>query len=167
MSSKCFQWGLSTFPLNPLQNPRNLQIPFARFMQQRQWLDQNPQKFQAFILGVCHEFHRDDWEGLGHVTQIEKGKHGVSVAADKSSFGVVGGLEIIEAARTSELDMMIVGVVETNLSMGFAGHLAAGFDAAGFLDWDNDLWSVLFYHLDTPIQLNKNGYLTSSSHDFV
>ena len=25
---------------------------------------------------------------------------------------------------------------------------------AGFLDWDNDLWSVLFYHLDTPNQLD-------------
>ena len=95
--------------------------------------------------------HRDDWEGLGHVTHIAKGKYGVSVAADESchslvdakriitgnladviniklaKVGVVGGLEIIEEARTSGLDPMIAGMVETRLAMGFTGHLAAGF----------------------------------------
>lgn len=94
--------------------------------------------------------HRDDWEGLGHVTQIAKSKYGVSVAADEScrsladvkeivkreladviniklaKVGVLGALEIIEFAKASGLDLMIGGMVETRLAMGFAGHLAAG-----------------------------------------
>lgn len=93
---------------------------------------------------------RDDWEGLGHVTHIAKNKYGVSVAADEScrslvdvkkivqgnlvdviniklaKVGVVGALEIIEIARASGLHLMIGGMVETRLAMGFAGHLAAG-----------------------------------------
>ncbi|KAJ6970084.1 LOW QUALITY PROTEIN: hypothetical protein NC653_034609 [Populus alba x Populus x berolinensis] len=95
--------------------------------------------------------HRDDWEGLGHFTHIVKGKYGVCVAADESchnlvdakiiitgnladvvniklaKVGIVGGLEIIVEARTSGLDLMIGGMVETRLAMGFTGHLAAGF----------------------------------------
>uniref|UniRef100_A0A2N9I0S8 Dipeptide epimerase n=1 Tax=Fagus sylvatica TaxID=28930 RepID=A0A2N9I0S8_FAGSY len=94
--------------------------------------------------------HRDDWEGLGHVTQIAKDKYGVSVAADEScrsladvkkivhgnladviniklaKVGVMGALEIIEVVRASGLELMIGGMVETRLAMGFAGHLAAG-----------------------------------------
>lgn len=93
---------------------------------------------------------RDDWEGLGYVSQIARDKYGVSVAADEScrsiadvekivegnladainiklaKFGVVGALEIIEKARVSGLKLMIGGMVETRLAMGFAGHLAAG-----------------------------------------
>ncbi|KAI3515673.1 hypothetical protein L1887_14575 [Cichorium endivia] len=94
--------------------------------------------------------HRDDWEGLGHVTRVAKTKYGVSVAADKScrsladvkeiikhqladviniklaKVGVLGALEIIDLAKASGLDLMIGGMVETRLAMGFAGHLAAG-----------------------------------------
>lgn len=94
--------------------------------------------------------HRDDWQGLGHVTRIAKDKFGVSVAADEScrslddvikivegnlanviniklaKSGVLGALEIIDMARKSGLDLMIGGMVETRLAMGFAGHLAAG-----------------------------------------
>ena len=94
--------------------------------------------------------HRDDWEGLGYVTCIAKERYGVSVAADEScrsivdvkkiaeqslanvinikltKVGVVGALEIIEVARASGLDLMIGGMVETRLAMGFSGHLAAG-----------------------------------------
>lgn len=94
--------------------------------------------------------HRDDWEGLGYVTHIARDKYGVSVAADEScrslvdakkivqgnlvdviniklaKFGVVGALEIIEMARASGLQLMIGGMVETRLAMGFAAHLAAG-----------------------------------------
>lgn len=94
--------------------------------------------------------HRDDWEGLGLVTKIAKDKYGVSVAADEScrgladvrkiakenladviniklaKVGVLGALDIIEFARLSELGLMIGGMVETKLAMGFAGHLAAG-----------------------------------------
>ncbi|KAJ6672641.1 O-SUCCINYLBENZOATE SYNTHASE [Salix viminalis] len=107
--------------------------------------------------------HRDDWEGLGHVTHIARVKYGVSVAADEScrslvdakriitgnladviniklaKVGVVGGLEIIELARTSGLDLMIGGMVETRLAMGFAGHLAAGLGCFKFIDLDTPL----------------------------
>ncbi|KAG6746837.1 hypothetical protein POTOM_049208 [Populus tomentosa] len=100
--------------------------------------------------GGCR-VHRDDWEGLGHFTHIVKGKYGVCVVADESchnlvdakiiitgnladvvniklaKVGIVGGLEIIVEARTSGLDLMIGGMVETRLAMGFTGHLAAGF----------------------------------------
>ncbi|KAJ6340219.1 hypothetical protein OIU77_008056 [Salix suchowensis] len=88
--------------------------------------------------------------------------------------GVDGGLGIIEAARTSGLDMMIAAGfgcfkfidLDTPLLLSedpvLEGYEVSGAvykftDAqghAGFLDWDNDLWSVLFYHLDTPNQLN-------------
>lgn len=95
--------------------------------------------------------HRDDWEGLGYVGRIARDKYGVSVAADEScrsivdvkniveenlvdvlniklaKVGVVGALEIIEVARASGLKLMIGGMVETRLAMGFAGQLAAGF----------------------------------------
>ena len=94
--------------------------------------------------------HRDDWEGLGEVSRVAKDRYGVSVAADEScrglvdvkkivkgnlanviniklaKVGVLGALEIIEVARASGLDLMIGGMVETRLAMGFAGHLAAG-----------------------------------------
>lgn len=94
--------------------------------------------------------HRDNWEGLGHVSQIAKDKYGVSVAADEScrsladakkivqesladviniklaKVGVLGALEIIDLARSVGLNLMIGGMVETRLAMGFAGHLAAG-----------------------------------------
>ncbi|KAL8124067.1 hypothetical protein AgCh_011900 [Apium graveolens] len=97
-----------------------------------------------------HLVHKDYWEGLGHVTRIAKEKYGVSVAADEScrsladvkkivegnladviniklaKLGVLGALQIIELARVSGLHLMIGGMVETRIAMGFAGHLAAG-----------------------------------------
>ncbi|KAJ4843673.1 hypothetical protein Tsubulata_048725 [Turnera subulata] len=110
--------------------------------------------------------HRDDWEGLGKVTLVAKEKYGVSVAADEScrslvdvkkiikgnladvvniklaKLGVMGALEIIQEVRTAGLDLMIGGMVETRLAMGFAGHLAAGLGCfnykmfyAGLLTW--------------------------------
>ncbi|XP_030537052.1 L-Ala-D/L-amino acid epimerase isoform X1 [Rhodamnia argentea] len=107
--------------------------------------------------------HRDDWEGLGHVSRIAIGKYGISVAADEScrslddvetivkgnlanviniklaKLGVVGALDIIEFARAHGLDLMIGGMVETRLAMGFAGHLAAGFGCFKFFDLDTPL----------------------------
>ncbi|XP_027168407.1 L-Ala-D/L-amino acid epimerase isoform X3 [Coffea eugenioides] len=107
--------------------------------------------------------HRDDWEGLGQVTAIATNKYGVSVAADEScrsladvqrivkekladvvniklaKVGVLGALEIIEFARASGLDLMIGGMVETRLGMGFASHLAAGFGCFKFIDLDTPL----------------------------
>ncbi|XP_010279355.1 PREDICTED: L-Ala-D/L-amino acid epimerase isoform X4 [Nelumbo nucifera] len=111
--------------------------------------------------------HRDDWEGLGHVNHVAKG-YGISVAADEScrSFldiqkiiegnladviniklakvGVMGALEIIEAAKKSGLNLMIGGMVETRLAMGFAGHLASGLGCFKFVD------------LDTPLLLSED-----------
>ncbi|KAB5524397.1 hypothetical protein DKX38_022146 [Salix brachista] len=150
----------------------------AKSAENRQLNDQS-----TVMVKASEAFHRDEWEGLGHVTHIEKGKHGVSVAADKSchslvdakriitgnfadviniklaKVGVVGGLEIIEAARTSGLDMMIAAGfgcfkfidLDTPLLLSedpvLEGYEVSGAvykftDAqghAGFLDWDNDL----------------------------
>ncbi|XP_058228094.1 L-Ala-D/L-amino acid epimerase [Rhododendron vialii] len=115
--------------------------------------------------------HRDDWEGLGHVYHVAKNKYGVAVAADEScrsladvgkiveenlanviniklaKVGVLGALEIIEVAKSSGLNLMIGGMVETRLAMGFAGHLAAGFGCFKFID------------LDTPILLSEDPVL--------
>ncbi|GKV23596.1 hypothetical protein SLEP1_g33305 [Rubroshorea leprosula] len=115
--------------------------------------------------------HRDDWEGLGHVSHYAKAKYGVSVAADEScrslsdvkkivegeladvinikltKVGVLGALEIIEVARKSGLNLMIGGMVETRLAMGFAGHLAAGLGCFKFID------------LDTPLLLSEDPVL--------
>ncbi|XP_057479805.1 L-Ala-D/L-amino acid epimerase isoform X4 [Actinidia eriantha] len=112
--------------------------------------------------------HRDDWEGLGHVYHVAKDKFGISVAADEScrslddvkkivkenladviniklaKVGVLGALEIIEVAQSSGLNLMIGGMVETRLAMGFGGHLAAGFGCFKFID------------LDTPILLSED-----------
>ncbi|CAN6445946.1 unnamed protein product [Victoria cruziana] len=107
--------------------------------------------------------HRDDWDGLGHVSKVAKEKYGVSVAADEScrsildvktiiygnladvinikiaKFGVIGALEIIEAAKGAGLALMIGGMVETRLAMGFSGHLAAGLGCFKFVDLDTPL----------------------------
>ncbi|KAK9091778.1 hypothetical protein Sjap_024955 [Stephania japonica] len=112
--------------------------------------------------------HRDDWVGLGQVTRVAKDKFGISVAADEScrslndvqkivkdkladviniklaKVGVIGALEIIELARQSGLNLMIGGMVETRLAMGFAGHLAAGLGCFKFID------------LDTPLLLSED-----------
>ncbi|XP_042492858.1 L-Ala-D/L-amino acid epimerase-like [Macadamia integrifolia] len=112
--------------------------------------------------------HRDDWEGLGQVNRVAKEKYGISVAADEScrslfdvqkiiegdladviniklaKFGVMGALEIIEAVRRSGLSLMIGGMVETRLAMGFAGQLAAGLGCFEFVD------------LDTPLLLSED-----------
>ncbi|XP_017605868.2 L-Ala-D/L-amino acid epimerase-like [Gossypium arboreum] len=94
--------------------------------------------------------HRDDWRGLGDVSNVARHKYGVSVAADEScrdlmdiqklmeenlvdviniklsKFGVLGILEIVEMVKKSGLELMIDSVAETRLATGVAGHLAAG-----------------------------------------
>ncbi|KAL4363188.1 hypothetical protein GQ457_04G023250 [Hibiscus cannabinus] len=94
--------------------------------------------------------HRDDWRGLGDVSNVARHKYGISVAADEScrdlidiqklmegnlvdviniklsKFGVLGVLEIVEMVKTSGLKLMIDSVAETRLATGVAGHLAAG-----------------------------------------
>ncbi|KAL6010825.1 hypothetical protein ACLOJK_001267 [Asimina triloba] len=112
--------------------------------------------------------HRDDWEGLRCVTNVAKDKYGTAIAADEScrslvdvekiiqgnfadvinfklaKVGVLGAFEIIEVARSAGLALMIGGMVETRLAMGFAGHLAAGLGCFRFID------------LDTPILLAQD-----------
>ncbi|KAA3474569.1 L-Ala-D/L-amino acid epimerase-like [Gossypium australe] len=122
-------------------------------------------KFEALILSQVwasmHEkgviptvfeqpVHRDDWRGLGDVSNVARHKYGVSVAADEScrdlmdiqklmeenlvdviniklsKFGVLGILEIVEMVKKSGLELMIDSVAETRLATGVAGHLAAG-----------------------------------------
>lgn len=107
--------------------------------------------------------HRDDWEGLQRVSHFAKDKYGISVAADEScrslhdadkiiqgnlahviniklaKLGVLGALEIIEVVRRSGVALMIGGMVETRLAMGFAGHLAAGLGCFSFIDLDTPL----------------------------
>ncbi|KAK1258706.1 hypothetical protein QJS04_geneDACA018730 [Acorus gramineus] len=109
--------------------------------------------------------HRDDWEGLSRVSHVAQSKYGISVAADEScrnlhdahkiiagrlahviniklaKSGVLGALEIIDVARKAGVALMIGGMVETRLAMGFAGHMAAGLGCFKFVD------------LDTPILL--------------
>ncbi|KAG9450521.1 hypothetical protein H6P81_010486 [Aristolochia fimbriata] len=107
--------------------------------------------------------HRDDWEGLGHIYNVAKNKYGISVAADEScrslldvnriiegnladviniklaKVGVLGALEIIEVAKEAGIKLMIGGMVETRLAMGFAGHLAAGLGCFKYIDLDTPL----------------------------
>jgi L-alanine-DL-glutamate epimerase-like enolase superfamily enzyme len=107
---------------------------------------------------------RDDWDGLGRVTL----EAGVPVAADEScrtpadalrvaheglahvlniklaKCGVVGALEITAIARAAGLGLMIGGMVETRLGMGFAAHLVAGLGGFEWID------------LDTPLLLEKD-----------
>ncbi|XP_059074370.1 L-Ala-D/L-amino acid epimerase isoform X2 [Cryptomeria japonica] len=106
---------------------------------------------------------RDDWDGLGHVSKVAREVYGVSVAADEScrglldvqkivherladviniklaKVGVLGALEIIELTRKEGLQLMIGGMVETRLAMGFAAHLAAGLGCFKFVDLDTPL----------------------------
>eukprot|EP00268_Persea_americana_P002508 TRINITY_DN1075_c0_g1_i5.p1 TRINITY_DN1075_c0_g1~~TRINITY_DN1075_c0_g1_i5.p1 ORF type:complete len:434 (+),score=87.11 TRINITY_DN1075_c0_g1_i5:704-2005(+) len=106
---------------------------------------------------------RDDWEGLHHVSHVAKNKYGISVAADEScrslldvqkiirenladvinikiaKVGVLGALEMIELAKSNGITLMIGGMVETRIAMGFAGHLAAGLGCFRFIDLDTPL----------------------------
>ncbi|KAL5671243.1 hypothetical protein ACJX0J_015549, partial [Zea mays] len=112
--------------------------------------------------------HRDDWDGLRDVTSVAMEKYKVAVAADEScrslldaqkiidgnlahviniklaKLGVLGALEIIDAARKANIALMIGGMVETRIAMGFAGHLAAGLGCFSFID------------LDTPLLLSED-----------
>ncbi len=102
---------------------------------------------------------REDWEGLGRVAR----EAGVPVAADEScrspqdalriaheglaqvlniklaKCGVLGALEIATIGRAAGLSLMIGGMVETRLGMGFAAHLVAGQGAFSWVDLDTPL----------------------------
>ena len=102
---------------------------------------------------------RDDRDGLARLAR----EAGVPVAADEScrsaedaariardglaqvlniklaKCGVAQALEIIAIARASGLGLMIGGMVETRLAMGFSVHLAAGTGAFQWIDLDTPL----------------------------
>ncbi|KAF3444302.1 hypothetical protein FNV43_RR13992 [Rhamnella rubrinervis] len=112
--------------------------------------------------------HRDDWKGLADVSSIARNKYGVTVIADEScqtfhdiqkviqeniadginiklaKFGVLGSLQIIEAARKSGLKLVMDSMLQTKLATGFAGHLAAG------------LGCFKYVNLDAPYMLSED-----------
>jgi L-alanine-DL-glutamate epimerase-like enolase superfamily enzyme len=50
--------------------------------------------------------------------------------------GVLGGMAIHRLARESQLGLMIGGMVETRIGMGFAAHFAAGLGGFDWIDLD-------------------------------
>ncbi|MBI4911678.1 MAG: dipeptide epimerase [Acidobacteria bacterium] len=107
---------------------------------------------------------REDWEGMAKLTR----EAGVPVAADEScrgpadalrivreraasvvniklaKCGVAQALEIAAIAGAGGLGLMVGGMVETRLAMGFSAHFAAGL---GGFDWID---------LDTPVLLAED-----------
>jgi L-alanine-DL-glutamate epimerase-like enolase superfamily enzyme len=102
---------------------------------------------------------REDWEGLGRVTA----EGGVPVAADEScrsagdalaiarrnlatvvnikvaKLGLVEALDVAAIARAAGIGLMVGGMVETRIAMGFSAHLAAGLGGFDFIDLDTPL----------------------------
>lgn len=102
---------------------------------------------------------REDWDGLGRVARDT----GVPVAADEScrdvddvrriaagrlaqvvnvklaKTGVAGALDVVALAMRKGLGLMIGGMVETRLAMGFAAHLAAGLGSFAWVDLDTPM----------------------------
>jgi L-alanine-DL-glutamate epimerase-like enolase superfamily enzyme len=118
---------------------------------------------------------REDWEGLGRLAR----EAGIPVAADEScrsardalriarnglaqviniklaKCGVVEALAIAAIAKAAGLGLMIGGMVETRLAMGFGAHFAAGLGGFNWVD------------LDTPLLLTRDpvrgGYVASGA----
>lgn len=102
---------------------------------------------------------RRDWDGLGRLAR----EAGVPVAADEScrsptdairivrnslaqvlnvklaKCGVAQALDIATIARASGIGLMIGGMVETRLAMGFSAHFAAGLGGFSWVDLDTPL----------------------------
>lgn len=115
---------------------------------------------------------RDDREGMGQLAR----EAGIPVAADEScrsprdalqiardalaqviniklaKCGVVQALEIAAIARAANIGLMVGGMVETRIAMGFSAHFAAGLGGFEWID------------LDTPLLLAQDpvegGYIT-------
>ncbi|CAM6092290.1 unnamed protein product [Calypogeia fissa] len=103
---------------------------------------------------------RDDWTGLGRVSRIARDLYNVPVAADEScrnqrdaqyiverglaevvnvklaKMGLMEALEVVGLVRKGGLGLMIGGMVETRLGMGFAAHLVGGLGCFRFVDLD-------------------------------
>ncbi len=121
---------------------------------------------------------RGDWDGLARLAR----EAGVPVAADEScrgardalriardglaqviniklaKCGVVESLAIAAIARAAGIELMIGGMVETRLAMGFAAHFAAGLGGFTWIDLDTPLLLA-----DDPV---RGGYaVTGSAYD--
>jgi len=107
---------------------------------------------------------REEWEGMGLLARETE----VPIAADESccsvedalrivdgqlaqviniklaKSGVSEALKIVDIARANDIGLMVGGMVETRLAMGFSAHFAAGL---GGFDWID---------LDTPILLAED-----------
>lgn len=103
---------------------------------------------------------REDWDGLAEVAR----KGHVLVAADESlrsredfqrivrtpgigavniktaKLGVIGALDLLQAAQGAGLVVMVGGMVETEISMGVSACLAAGVGGVRFIDLDTPLF---------------------------
>lgn len=102
---------------------------------------------------------REDWDGLARLAR----EAGVPVAADEAcrspgdalrivrgelaqviniklaKCGVVPALDIAALARSAGIGLMIGGMVETRLAMGFSAHFAAGLGGFDWIDLDTPL----------------------------
>jgi len=102
---------------------------------------------------------REDWEGMGRLAR----EAGVPIAADEScrsardalhiardslaqviniklaKCGVVESMAIAAIAKAAGIDIMMGGMVETRLAMGFAAHFAAGLGGFAWIDLDTPL----------------------------
>ena len=102
---------------------------------------------------------RDDWEAQARLVQ----EAGVPIAADEScrstrdaldiarhdlahviniklaKCGVAQALDIVAIARAARLGLMIGGMIETRLAMGFSAHFAAGTGCFQWIDLDTPL----------------------------
>ncbi|EFJ25629.1 hypothetical protein SELMODRAFT_413825 [Selaginella moellendorffii] len=115
----------------------------------------------SYSLRAASGTRRLGWFAL--VSKKARELYGVPVAADEScrslddaqriadeelapvinvklaKLGVLGALEVISLARENKIELMIGGMVETRLGMGFAAHLAAGFGFFRYIDLDTPL----------------------------
>ncbi len=116
---------------------------------------------------------RHDWDGLARLTR----EAGVPIAADEScrsardalrigreslaqviniklaKCGVIEAMAIATIARSTGVERMIGGMVETRLAMGFSTHFAAGLGGFTWIDLDTPLLLA-----EDPVQ---GGYLAT------
>lgn len=103
---------------------------------------------------------REDWDGLAELSR----RGDILVAADEgfrsaedlqriaktpgigavniktAKLGVVGGFDLLRAAQSLGLAVMVGGMVETEISMGVSACLAAGVGGVRFVDLDTPLF---------------------------
>jgi len=76
--------------------------------------------------------------------------------------GVVQALEIAEIARANGTGLMIGGMVETRIAMGFSAHFAAGLGGFDWIDLDTPLLKQRNLH--TVCKRIDQGHLKSASY---